>query len=378
VLGDGGDEDGGDDDGGVGVFDAASGAGAGSGAGTGSGAGAGTGSGLGGGGSLCTAAVLAAVVGGVVMAGAEGGAVVGTGFVSDCAGLSVSFITAVTDPKPTRSAATHASGSKTARVPILEAKERPPSRSAAGSIDSRGGPSPCRSGALSRSAGGSVGEPSGSCGAIGAVASFPGATFRLTCEIATIALSPTASVVKPIVGPLFTQISVVKVVPSGSPREESFPPIPQSPLLSRFGARGGPEEPESRTEVEQEDQTCASAVVVAASRCAVGLRSGLSMTLIAGVRAAAASVATSEAPRCRRRPRSAAEQASQLETEAPTWFDDDASRVGELEGPMSERPESCSGRWSWRTRLSAGRLSQRITPAVSGVHRNAASSAWGG
>jgi hypothetical protein len=44
---------------------------------------------------------------------------------------------------------------------------------------------------------------------------------------------------------------------------------------------------------------------------------------------------------------------------------------------MSERPESCSGRWSWRTRLSAGRLSQRITPAVSGVHRNAASSAWG-
>jgi hypothetical protein len=244
VLGDGGDEDGGDDDGGVGVFDAASGAGAGSGAGTGSGAGAGTGSGLGGGGSLCTAAVLAAVVGGVVMAGAEGGAVVGTGFVSDCAGLSVSFITAVTDPKPTRSAATHASGSKTARVPILEAKERPPSRSAAGSIDSRGGPSPCRSGALSRSAGGSVGEPSGSCGAIGAVASFPGATFRLTCEIATIALSPTASVVKPIVGPLFTQISVVKVVPSGSPREEIVSANPPKPFVvkvwrSRWTGRTG-------------------------------------------------------------------------------------------------------------------------------------------
>jgi hypothetical protein len=173
---------GGADDGG-GACDAACGAGA----------GAGTGSGADGGGSLCTAGVLAAAVGGVVMTGAEGGAVVGTGFASDCPDLSVSFITAVTDPNPTRNAATHASESKTR---VLEKNERPPSASVAGPTGSRG-PSPCRSGASSRGAVGSVRAPSVSCGPIGSVTLVPSATrVPLTCEIATINLSATDSFAK--------------------------------------------------------------------------------------------------------------------------------------------------------------------------------------
>jgi hypothetical protein len=97
-----------DDDGGAGI---------GGGAGTGSGAGTG-------GGWLSTAGPLASELGGVVTrgaatdGGATGGAVVGAGLVSDCAGRSPSLSRAVTDPKPTSSAATHASGSKTARLRI--------------------------------------------------------------------------------------------------------------------------------------------------------------------------------------------------------------------------------------------------------------------
>jgi hypothetical protein len=146
----------GDDDGGGGSAAPARGAGA------GAASGAGTGSGAAGVGLLATVA-LAALVGGVVMTGREGVAVVGTGFASDCAGLSVSFITAVTDPKPTRNAATHASGSKTARPPIFEEKERPPSSSAANSIDSRWASS-SRRGApfVSPSVAGSVSAPSAS------------------------------------------------------------------------------------------------------------------------------------------------------------------------------------------------------------------------
>ena len=180
-----------DDDGGAGGPSDSPARGAGAGA-----ASADTGSGAGGGSSLCTAAPLAPVVG--VMAGAEGGAVLGTGFASDCAGLSVSFITAVTDPKPTRNAATHASGSKTARPPILEEKERPPSSPAAGSMHSRG-PSSCRCGtpAASRRSAGSVGAPSALCSAIGSVASSRSATpLPLTFEIATIELSATDPVAK--------------------------------------------------------------------------------------------------------------------------------------------------------------------------------------
>jgi len=79
--------------------------------------------------------------GAVVTAGAAGGgamraAVVGTGLLSDCAGRSRSLSTAVMDPKPTSSAATQASGSKTARLRIRREEERPLSSSAAGSVDS--------------------------------------------------------------------------------------------------------------------------------------------------------------------------------------------------------------------------------------------------
>jgi hypothetical protein len=98
---------GGDDDGGGDSDAPAGGAGAASGAGSGAGAV----------GSLAPAA-LAAVVGGVVTAGREGGAVVGTVFVSGRAGPSPILSTATIDPKPTRNAATHASGSQTLRLPI--------------------------------------------------------------------------------------------------------------------------------------------------------------------------------------------------------------------------------------------------------------------
>jgi hypothetical protein len=69
----------------------------------------------------------AAMVGGAagpggVVGGAGGAVVTGVvilGLVSDFAGLSPIRSTAVTVPKPTRSAATHASGSKSARPPSL-------------------------------------------------------------------------------------------------------------------------------------------------------------------------------------------------------------------------------------------------------------------
>jgi hypothetical protein len=99
------------DDGGAGDADA-------SGVGADAGAGAG-------GGSFSTVGPLAAEVRGVVTAGAAtdggttGAAGVGTGLVSDCAlGQSMSRSRTVMDPKPTRSAATHASGSKTFRLRI--------------------------------------------------------------------------------------------------------------------------------------------------------------------------------------------------------------------------------------------------------------------
>ena len=148
-----------DDDGGAG-YSAASALGGGAGAG---------GAGAGGAGSFSTAGLLGAGAGGVVTAGAAAGcgatgaAVVGTGLVSDCAGLSVSFITAVTDPKPMSSAATHASGSKTARPPNLANKERP-SSSAAGRADSAA-MSSCRCGA-----------PPASGGPMGSVGSFTSGT----------------------------------------------------------------------------------------------------------------------------------------------------------------------------------------------------------
>ena len=88
------------------------------------GGGAGAGAGAGGGNSPSPAGPPAAELGGAVTAGAAddggttGAAVIGTGFVSDCAGSSPSLSTAVTVPKPMRNAATHASGSKTARLPI--------------------------------------------------------------------------------------------------------------------------------------------------------------------------------------------------------------------------------------------------------------------
>jgi hypothetical protein len=100
----------------------------------GAGAGAGSGAGTSGVGSLATGA-LAALVGGVTMAGREGGAVVGTAFVSGCSGPLSSLRTAIIDAKPTRNAATHASGITTARPPILAKNERRPSSSSATSID---------------------------------------------------------------------------------------------------------------------------------------------------------------------------------------------------------------------------------------------------
>jgi hypothetical protein len=103
-----------DDDGGAGDAGDADASGVGAGAGAGSG-----------GGSFSTAGPLAAEVRGVVTAGAAtdggttGAAVVGTDLVSDCAlGQSVSRSRTVMDPKPTSSAATHASGSQMARLLI--------------------------------------------------------------------------------------------------------------------------------------------------------------------------------------------------------------------------------------------------------------------
>jgi len=86
--------------------------------------GADTGGGAGGAGSFSIAGLPAAEVGGAVTAGAadgggtRGASVVGTGFVSDCAGRSPSLSRTVMIPKPTSSAATHANGSQTARLPI--------------------------------------------------------------------------------------------------------------------------------------------------------------------------------------------------------------------------------------------------------------------
>jgi len=98
----------GDDDGGAGDADS-------------SGVGAGAGSG---GGTVSIAGPLAAEVRGVVTAGVAvdggttGAAVVGTGLVSDRVDRSPSLSRAVTDPKPTRKAATQASGTKTLRLRI--------------------------------------------------------------------------------------------------------------------------------------------------------------------------------------------------------------------------------------------------------------------
>ena len=77
-----------------------------------------------GGGASSTAGTLAAGVGVVVTTGAgtdggaTGAAVVGTGLASDRVDRSPSLIRAVTDPKPTRKAATQASGTKTLRLRI--------------------------------------------------------------------------------------------------------------------------------------------------------------------------------------------------------------------------------------------------------------------
>jgi hypothetical protein len=181
---------GGNDDGGGGDSDAPAG---------GAASGAGAGSGAGGVGSLAPAA-LAALVGGVVMAGREGGAVVGTVFVSGRAGRSPSLSTAVMDPKPTRNAATHASGITTARPPILAKKERRPSSSSAAWIDSRWASS-CRRCAPSVSgcAAGLVGAPSASRCAAGSVASSTSGTpLALISEVVTIGrASATDSFAKP-------------------------------------------------------------------------------------------------------------------------------------------------------------------------------------
>ena len=122
------------------------------------------------------------------MAGREGGAVVGTVFVSGRAGPSSSLSTAITDPKPTRNAATHASGITTARPPIREKRERRPSSSSAASIASRWASS-CRRRAPSVSgcAAGAVGAPSASRWAAGAVASSTSGTpLALISEVVTI------------------------------------------------------------------------------------------------------------------------------------------------------------------------------------------------
>jgi hypothetical protein len=180
---------GGDDDSG-GDFDASAG---------GAASGAGAGSGAGGVGSLAIAA-LAALVGGIVMAGREGGAVVGTVFVSGGAGRSSSLSTAIMDPKPTRNAATHASGITTARPPILAKKVRRPSSSSAASIASRSASS-CRRRAPSVSgcAAGAVGAASASRCAAGSVASSTSGTpLALISEVVTIGrASATDSFAKP-------------------------------------------------------------------------------------------------------------------------------------------------------------------------------------
>jgi hypothetical protein len=166
---------GGDDDGGG--SDAPAG-----GAGAGAASGDGTGSGSGGVGSL---AALAALVGGVVTAGREGGAVVGTAFVSGCAGPSSRLSTAITDPKPTRNAATHASGSTT-RPPTLAKKERRASCSSAASIVSQSASSCGRAAPpVSGSAAGSVRAPSASRCAAGSVASSTRTSLAPTSAIAT-------------------------------------------------------------------------------------------------------------------------------------------------------------------------------------------------
>lgn len=156
---------GGSDDGGAEVSGASS-----------CGAGADSGGGGGSVGSLATARVLAALVGGVVTAGAEAGAgaggraVIGTGFASGAAGWSVSLSTAVTDPKPTSRAAAHASGSKTARSPSLATSERRPAPWS-GARDSPSA-SPCPRGVWSPSwsAVGSVGASTPSISPMGSVA----------------------------------------------------------------------------------------------------------------------------------------------------------------------------------------------------------------
>jgi hypothetical protein len=116
---------------------------------------------------------------------------VGTGFVFDSAGRSPSLSTAVTEPKPTSNAATHASGSTTARRPILLKKEQRPFSSSAASIESQWA-SPCSTGApsVSRSAVGSVGAPSASCAAGSVASSKSGTPLALTREIATIRTIP--------------------------------------------------------------------------------------------------------------------------------------------------------------------------------------------
>ena len=153
---------GGNDDGGAGGSDASA---------CGAGASAGSGAGGGADGSLPTPESIAALVGGVVMAGpaaggAAGCAVVGAGFASGAPGSSVSQSTAAIDPKPTRNAATHASGTTTARPPILAKKERRPTSCAwSGARDSPStSPCPRSSPSLSFSAAGSVcaSPPSGS------------------------------------------------------------------------------------------------------------------------------------------------------------------------------------------------------------------------
>jgi hypothetical protein len=166
-----------DDDGGAegSAASALGGAGAG-----GAGAG-GAGAGDAGADSFSTAGPLGARAGGVVTAGAAAGcgttgaAVVGTGLVSDCAGRSPSLRRRVTDPKPTSSAATHASENKTARLPRCE-KERRLSSSAVSSVDSAV-MSSCRCGA-----------PPASGGPTGSVGSFTSGTPRaVTGETGTAA-----------------------------------------------------------------------------------------------------------------------------------------------------------------------------------------------
>jgi len=172
-----------DDDGGAGDSDASA-LGGGAGAGGAGAGGAGTG-------SLSTAGPLGAGAGGVVTAGAAAGcatgaAVVGTGWVSDCAGRSPSLSRTVTDPKPTSSAATHASESKIAHLPMRWEKARRLSSSAAGSVDSAV-KSSCR-----------CGPPSASGGPMGSVGSSTSGTPRaLTGETDTAAAFRSQSSAKP-------------------------------------------------------------------------------------------------------------------------------------------------------------------------------------